>query len=113
MKMQNLLFLSTCGRNSGLWRPLEVWFVQLADTYYVLAESQERPDWVKNIEANPDVRFSIGTRRNESNERPPSQGRGRVLTEANDSELIARVRASMYGKYRWSSGTIVELAVAG
>jgi hypothetical protein len=109
MKMERFLFLSTRGRNSGLWRPLEVWFVELAGTFYLLAESQERPDWVKNIEANPEVRFSIGTRRNETSELPQTHGRGRVLSDANDGELCTRVRASMYGKYRWSSGTLIEI----
>lgn len=107
--MELFFFLSTRGRNSGIWRPLEVWFVELSGTFYLLAEAQEQPDWVKNIEANPEVRFSVGTRRKETSERPHTQGRARVLSDASDGELCASVRASMYGKYRWSSGTLVEI----
>jgi len=110
--MDRFLFLMTRGRNSGLWRRLEVWFVEMSGSFYLLAESQDRPDWVRNIEADPQVRFSIGTRRNETSELAPTVGRGRVLDEGRESELCARVRASMFAKYRWSNGTIIELAVA-
>ena len=108
--MESFLYLMTRGRNTGLWRRLEVWFVEESGSFYLLVESQERPDWVRNIEANPQVRFSIGTRRNETSSLAQVEGRGRVLSEAQDSALCERVRASLYAKYRWSSGTIVEVA---
>lgn len=110
--MESFLYLMTRGRNSGLWRRLEVWFVEVSGSFYLLVEAHDRPDWLQNIEANPTVRFSIGTRRNETSALPQIEGHGRVLNETRDTELCARVRASMFAKYRWSTGTIVELVVA-
>ena len=109
--MESFLYLATLGRNSGLWRRLEVWFVEVSGSFYLLAEAHEPPDWLQNIEANSQVRFSIGTRRDETRALQQVEGRGRVLNELEDTELCARIRASMYAKYRWRSGTIVELVV--
>lgn len=109
MKAETFLYLVTRGRNSGLARRQEVWFVQLDGLFYLLSDSQERAEWVKNIEANADVSFSIGNRRNESSERHSTRGCGRILDERTEAELCARVRASMYVKYRWTGGWLVEV----
>lgn len=109
MKAETFLYLVTRGRNTGLPRRQEVWFVELGGVFYLLADAQERAEWIKNIEANADVSFSIGNRRNAVSERDSTPGRGRILDERTESELCARVRASMYVKYRWTGGWLVEV----
>jgi len=110
MKAETFFYLVTRGRNTGLPRRLEVWFVELAGVFYLLAESRESAEWIANIRAHPEVTFSIGNRRNEHSEVAHTEGRGRVVDEAEESELCSRVRASLYAKYRWRDGAIVEIA---
>ena len=47
------LYLTTTGRVSGLPRTIEIWFVEDAGRYYVVAERREEAQWVKNIEHDP------------------------------------------------------------
>jgi deazaflavin-dependent oxidoreductase (nitroreductase family) len=110
MKAETFFYLVTRGRHSGLPRRLEIWFVELAGAFYLLAESHERTDWIENIRANPEVTFSIGNRKNANSEVAQAIGRGRLLDDDDEAELCARVRASLYAKYRWRDGKIVEIA---
>jgi hypothetical protein len=110
MPAETFIYLVTRGRNSGLPRRREVWFVEVAGMLYLLTETQERVEWVKNIEASPEVTFSIGTRRNESSQLPLTQGLGRIVDERNELELCAHVRNAMRAKYRWSEGLIIEVS---
>ena len=110
MKAETFLYLVTRGRNSGLPRRMEVWFVELDQVFYVLAESCDRADWVRNIEANRDVSFSSGNRRTASSAVDTTDGLGRVVDEAGEAELIERVRGQMLAKYRCMDGMIVEIA---
>lgn len=110
MKAETFFHLVTQGRHSGLPRQLEVWFVELAGMFYLLAESRESSDWIDNIRAHPNVSFSIGNRKNKGSEVAQTDGRGRVLDEVLEAELSSRVRASLYAKYRWRDGQIVEIS---
>jgi hypothetical protein len=110
MKAETFFYLVTRGRNSGLRRRMEIWFVELSGSFYLLAESRERCDWLKNIEANSHVSFTIGNRRDESSEVHETEGSGRVLNETLEPDLCARVRSLMHAKYRWTGGLIVEIA---
>jgi len=112
MKAETFLYLITRGRHSGLPRPMEAWFVELDGAFYVLHEPSDHGDWVKNIEAHPEVSFSIGNRKNAQSELVPTLGRGRVVDELSESALCERVRATMHVKYRWTTGMIVEIARA-
>jgi hypothetical protein len=89
---------------------LEVWFVELAGTIYVLHDPWMHGDWVKNIQADPAVSFSIVNRKNAHSELAATRGHGRIVDEISESELCRRVRASMHIKYRWTTGVIVEIA---
>jgi hypothetical protein len=109
MKAETFFHIVTRGRHSGLPRQLEVWFVELAGSFYLLAQSREGSDWVDNIRAHPDVTFSIGNRKNKGSEVAQTDGRGRVMDEALEGELCSRVRASLYAKYRWREGQLVEI----
>jgi hypothetical protein len=110
MKAETFFYLVTRGRNSGLPRRLEISFVELSGSFYLLAESRERCDWLKNIEANARVSFSVGNRRDAASEVREAEGSGRVLDEAVEQDLCTRVRALMHQKYRWTGGLIVEIA---
>lgn len=111
MKAETFFYLQTRGRHSGMKRQLEVWFVELTDVFYLLAVFGEHADWIKNIEAHPEVSFSIGNRKNEASEVGQTDGRGRVVDDVTESELCAQVRSALHAKYRWTAGTIVEVRI--
>jgi deazaflavin-dependent oxidoreductase (nitroreductase family) len=102
---ERFLYLTTTGRVSGLPRTIEIWFVERAGRYYVVAERREAAQWVQNIERAPAVRFRVG-RRDEA-AAPTSPARARTVREA---ELVGAVAALMQAKYGWSDGLVVEIA---
>ena len=109
MKAETFFYLVTRGRHSGLPRELELWFVEHAGAFYLLAESCDNTDWIENIRKNPSVSFSIGNRKNKHSEVTQTTGHGRVI-DAREEDLCSQVRASLHVKYRWTSGEIVEIA---
>ncbi|MDZ4766580.1 MAG: nitroreductase family deazaflavin-dependent oxidoreductase [Chloroflexota bacterium] len=98
------LYLNTIGRKSGSIHEIEIWFVEVDDSYYLIAEGRASADWVQNIIATPAVTIRIGARTMESR-----AGAGRVVDAAQEPDLAAAVRARMDAKYGWSDGLIVEL----
>jgi deazaflavin-dependent oxidoreductase (nitroreductase family) len=96
-----VLVLTTAGRRSGLPRDVEIWFTRRGARYYVVAETGERAQWVRNLRAEPRVRWKVGTRRH--------SGRARILAPGRDATLRADVRARSVAKYGWGDGLIVEL----
>jgi len=104
---ERFLYLTTTGRVSGLPRTIEIWFVEDADRYYVVAERREAAQWVKNIERDPAVLFRVG-RRGESV--PLVPGMARIVREA---EVVSRVAGLMQEKYGWSDGLVVEVLPGG
>ena len=103
------LYLTTIGRKSGMPRQIEIWFVKDGGCYYMVSEGREQANWVQNIQANPDVQFSVGIRSAHEQERPRSSARARVLRPGHDDERSASVQRLMNAKYGWSDGLIVEL----
>jgi F420H(2)-dependent quinone reductase len=110
MKAETFFHLITRGRNSGLPRSGELWFVELEGTFYLLVESADGADSVKNIAADPEVSFSIGNRKNRYSEAAHTTGMARIVDEASEPDLCARIRSALYAKYRWNSGRIIEVA---
>jgi deazaflavin-dependent oxidoreductase (nitroreductase family) len=104
------LYLTTHGRKSGQPRTIEIWFVERAGRYYLVAENRERAQWVQNLLAQPAVELSVGARGDEGRVLARTPGTARVLDVGADAELVAAVRALMDAKYDWSEGVIVELA---
>jgi deazaflavin-dependent oxidoreductase (nitroreductase family) len=98
---EKYLYLTTIGRNSGLPRPIEIWFVEFESRYYILAEHFHQTQWVKNIKANP--RVSVRVRGREF------QAIGRVLDEESDQALWQTAQRLAYEKYGWGDGLPVEL----
>jgi deazaflavin-dependent oxidoreductase (nitroreductase family) len=103
------LYLTTRGRKSGQPRQIEIWFVERADHYYLVAENRERAQWVQNLQADPAIELSVGTRSNPGEQLAHTTGSARVLDVVADAELVKAVRALMDAKYQWSEGLIVEL----
>lgn len=106
---EHFLYLTTTGRKSGLPRPIEIWFVEREGRYYMVSGSRERSHWVKNIQHDPGVTFSVGTRTDRSAGRALTRATGRVVTPEHDADLCRQVCALMDAKYGWSDGLIVEL----
>ncbi len=104
------LYLTTTGRTSGLPRSIEIWFVEHAGRYYIVSERREQSGWVKNLRKEPRVRFSVGTREAPEAAVASTEGRGRVVADEDDLDLVRAVRALMDTKYKWSDGLVVELA---
>jgi hypothetical protein len=97
------LYLTTTGRVSGLPRTIEIWFIEDAARYYVIAERRELAQWVKNIEHDSAVLFRVGTR-GESG--PVAPATARIVREG---DAVARVASLMDEKYGWSDGLVVEI----
>jgi hypothetical protein len=107
---ESFLYLTTKGRTTGLLRTIEIWFTEHAGRYYLVSEKREQSGWVKNIEQDPEVAFSVGTRGNEQAELVRRAGRARILHPGKEPELCRIVSGLMDKKYGWSNGLIVELA---
>ena len=103
------LYLTTRGRVTGLPRRIEIWFVEHAGCFYLVAEMRERAQWVQNIRAHDRVDFSVGTRDEPTASIEQRPARARVLEPTREPDLAARVSALMEAKYDWSEGTIVEI----
>jgi deazaflavin-dependent oxidoreductase (nitroreductase family) len=99
---KQVLYLTTIGRNTGLPREIEIWFVVYRDRFYLFAETGEVAEWVKNVRRNPEVSVRIGERK--------IGATARVLDRESDRELWDHVAAIADRKYGWGDGLPVELA---
>ena len=98
---EEYLYLTTCGRKSGLPREIEIWFTQLGGRYYVIAE-YATSQWLRNLQASPNVQVRI------ADQYLPATAR--VITPDSDPALHKRVQQSSREKYGWGDGVVVELA---
>lgn len=57
-----VLLLTTIGRKSGQPRVTPLQYEKIGDLYYLGAARGLKADWVRNIQANPDVRLRVGSR---------------------------------------------------
>ena len=95
------LYLTTTGRRTGQPRRIEIWFTRHDGRDYVIAETGHAAHWVRNLLANPRVRWQVGRR--------TRRGRARVLNHARDAGLRRAVQARSREKYGWGRGLVVEL----
>jgi deazaflavin-dependent oxidoreductase (nitroreductase family) len=82
-------YLTTRGRVTGRPHTIEIWFVVMGESAYLMAGGGDRADWVRNLVADPDVTLRVGA------ESWPA--RGRVVEEG--SEEDAEARRLMLAKY--------------
>lgn len=101
MKEEQYLYLTTTGWKSGKPHEIEIWYVQVGDCYYLVAEHREKAHWVQNIQRNPSIQFRVGAE--------TFAGNGRIIDMDSETDLAAQVSPKMDGKYGWSDGLIVEL----
>ena len=99
-----MLHLTTTGRRTGRPREVEVWFTRRGARHYVVAETGERPEWVRNLRADPRVRWRVGD--------AAFRGRARVVAAAAEPRLHRTVCGLSDAKYGWGDGLVVELTAA-
>jgi len=97
------LYLTTTGRVTGRPREIEIWFVEHAGRFYLIAE-HESANWVRNIRAQPRVKARVGDAEFDAT--------ARVMLSGREPQLTAAVKARFDAKYGWSDGLIVELTPA-
>jgi deazaflavin-dependent oxidoreductase (nitroreductase family) len=98
------LYLTTTGRVTGHPRQIEIWFTERDRRFYLIAEHYERANWVRNIQAKPQVKVRVGDRHFDAT--------ARVVLDDREPELAAAVKTLSYAKYGWSDGVVVELTPA-
>jgi len=98
---QQVLYLTTIGRKTGLPREIEIWFVVYHERFYLFAETGEAAGWVKNIRCNPSVTVRGGELQIEAT--------ARVLERQADCQLWDEVAAIANRKYGWGDGLPVEI----
>ena len=104
MAREKFLYLSTTGHRSGSCHEIEIWYVEHDGCYYLVSEKREAAHWVRNIRADPAIRFRLDYTRDGG--AATSAGMA-VIPE--DAALIAAVKASMNAKYGWSNGLVVAI----
>ena len=57
-----ILLLTTTGRKSGLKRVTPLQYEMIGADYYLGAARGVKADWVRNIQANPQVEIRVGTK---------------------------------------------------
>jgi deazaflavin-dependent oxidoreductase (nitroreductase family) len=98
---EQVLYLTTIGRLSGLPREIEIWFVVCHESFYLLAETGENAGWVKKIRRNSKVGVRIGELQ--------INATARVLDHHADREMRDEVVAIAGRKYGWGGGLPVEI----
>jgi deazaflavin-dependent oxidoreductase (nitroreductase family) len=98
---EQVLYLTTIGRTTGLPREIEIWFLVCRERFYLLAETGEAAAWVKNIRRNPKVTLLIAERQIDA--------MARVLDRQADRKLWDEVAAIADRKYGWGDGLPVEI----
>jgi deazaflavin-dependent oxidoreductase (nitroreductase family) len=95
------LYLTTIGRRSGQPREIELWFTAWDGRWFVIAETGARAQWLRNIEAEPRVRWRVGD--------TTRTGRARAVSAVAEPELARTVQRRSAAKYGWGDGLVVEL----
>ncbi|PYM65072.1 MAG: hypothetical protein DMD79_05420 [Candidatus Rokuibacteriota bacterium] len=98
------LYLTTTGRRTGQPREIEIWFTRHGGRYYLVAETGERAQWIRNLRADARVSWRLGRRR--------LTGRARVVDLRAEPGLHRAVRRRSEAKYGWGDGLVVELTPA-
>jgi deazaflavin-dependent oxidoreductase (nitroreductase family) len=78
-------YLTTSGRVSGRPHTIEIWFALRDHTLYLLSGGGDRSDWVRNLQASPEVTVRIGRR-----DAPSLAGRARVVAPGSEEDALAR-----------------------
>jgi deazaflavin-dependent oxidoreductase (nitroreductase family) len=99
---EQVLYLTTVGRRTGLPREIEIWFIVCRERFYLFSEHGEAARWVKNIRRDPHVDVRVGELR--------VKALARVLDHERERALWDEVQAIADRKYGWGDGLPVEIA---
>jgi deazaflavin-dependent oxidoreductase (nitroreductase family) len=94
------LYLTTLGRATGQPREIEIWYTQIGDVFYILAE-YETSNWVRNVRACADVQVRVAGLN--------FAGTARAVSPESEPELHRKVQKLSREKYGWGDGLVVEL----
>jgi deazaflavin-dependent oxidoreductase (nitroreductase family) len=100
---EKFFYLTTIGRKTGNPHTIEIWYVDYGDCYVLCAEHGEKSDWVKNVQANPAVKFYVDERKGEAKFQ---DGVADIVTDEADIQAIAPL---FDAKYNWSEGLYVRI----
>jgi deazaflavin-dependent oxidoreductase (nitroreductase family) len=75
-------YLTTTGRRTGQPHRIEIWFAVHDGRVYMLAGGRDGSDWVRNLQANPQVTVELGDE--------PHAGVARLLQQGTDEDQLAR-----------------------
>ena len=89
MESPAFCYLTTRGRRTGRPHTIEIWFVVVGASAYLMAGGRDRADWVRNLVSDPEVTLRVGE------ESWPA--RGRVVEEGTAED--AEARRLMVAKY--------------
>jgi deazaflavin-dependent oxidoreductase (nitroreductase family) len=92
---KNLLLLHTRGRKTGAERVNPLAYRMAGDKYAVFGSkggAPEHPDWIHNVEANPDVEVEVGTER--------FNGKAEVLWSGPERDAIYAQQAADWDSFR-------------
>jgi len=53
-------YLTTTGRRTGRPHTIEIWFVVIGASAYLMSGGRDRADWVRNLVADPEVTLRLG-----------------------------------------------------
>ena len=84
MDLPPFCYLTTTGRVTGRPHTIEIWFVVEGTSFYLMAGGRDGADWVRNLEADPDVTLRVAER--------TYPARGRVVAEGTEEDALARRR---------------------
>jgi len=95
------LYLITIGWRTGRQHRIEIWYVTHNEKYYIMSERGINAHWVRNINHNSRISFSVNSLNYE--------GEARIINSMKESQLAAQISENMNAKYHWNEGLIVEL----
>lgn len=93
---EQLGYLETIGRTSGLPRETEIWWVADDDHVYLMSGGGARKDWIRNFRAHPQVRFRVGDQW--------VSGTARIEHDETAQRPIRELMAAKYYSYVVGSG---------
>ena len=92
-----VLVLTTQGRKTGKLRKTAIWYVQEEKVIYCFSRRGASSQWLKNLEACPNVRLRIGS--------VARRAQGLLVQESTECE---RVLARFQGKYKGLAGLLLR-----
>lgn len=88
---EDFCYLTTTGRKTGRPHTIEIWFAARGNTAYILAGGGDRSDTVRNVRADPVVRFRVGGRTFEAT--------ARVVTLSAEARIARELVPRKYAAY--------------